>query len=124
MFNNTYSQNISEDKGIIFLQLVDKYTLLHIQIIRYLHDVYMKQTFFNNIELSYMAMFRLKFYKVDDTYLKKSIKDLQNDYLVESFSDDAPVGFKNRRIELLTKLGNDFYDYLKSDEDKNENDYL
>ena len=50
---------------------------------------------------------------IDEAYLKKAVKDLQNDYLVEDFKDDSKIEFWNTRFELLTKLGNDFYDYLK-----------
>lgn len=113
---NTYSQSISEDKTLIFLQLIEKYSVLHIQIIRYLHDGYLDERFFNNQVPTFMVLFRLKFNGVEDTYLKKTVKDLQNDYLVEEFRDDAKVEFWRHRFELLTQLGKDFYDYLKPTE--------
>ena len=117
---NTYSQNISEDKTLIFLQLIEKYTVLHIQIIKYLHDEYLDERFFNNQAPTFMVLFRLKFNGVEDVYLKKMVKDLQNDYLVEEFRDDAKVEFWRHRFELLTQLGKDFYDYLKpAEEEKN-----
>ena len=117
---NTYSQGISENKTLIFLQLIEKYTVLHIQIIRYLHDEYLDERFFNNQAPTFMVLFRLKFNGVEDAYLKKTVKDLQNDYLVEEFRDDAKVEFWRHRFELLTQLGKDFYDYLKpAEEDKN-----
>lgn len=110
---NTCSQGISEDKTLIFLQLIEKYTVLHIQIIRYLHDEYLDEYFSHNQAPTFMVLFRLKFNDVEDAYLKKTVKDLQNDYLVEEFRDDAKVEFWRHRFELLTQLGKDFYDYLK-----------
>ena len=63
-----------------------------------------------------MALFRIKFIDVEDVYVKKAVKDLQNDYLVEEFRDDSKVEYERMRFELLTKLGKDFYDYLKPKE--------
>lgn len=112
---NSVVYNLDESKILIFLALIEKYTTLHIQIVKYLHDDYMNEHFFKNQAPTFMALFRIKFNEVDKTYLKKIIKDLQNDYLVEEFRDDSKVEFWNTRFELLTKLGNDFYDFLKPD---------
>lgn len=115
---NTIEYNLDETKTLTFLSLIEKYTVLHIQIIRYLHDEYKNEYFLNNRTPTFMALFRIKFNEVDATYLKKAIKDLQNDYLVEEFKDDSQVEFFNTRFNLLTKLGNDFYDYLKPNAEK------
>ncbi len=117
---NTYLSNIDEDKTLMFLQLIEKYTILHIRIIKYLHDDYLKQTFSRNYKPPFMVLLKLNFNDVDDAYLKKTIKDLQNDYLVEDFRDNAPVELCGRRFELLTQFGKDFYDFLKPD--NNEKD--
>ncbi len=109
---NTYKQNIEEDKMVIYLQLIEKYSILHVKIIRYLHDEYMSERFFNNKAPTFLALFRIKFHNVEEIYLKKALSDLQNDCLLERFHDDSLIEFQNHRFELLTKLGNDFYDYL------------
>lgn len=109
---NSYSQNIKEDKLLIFLQLIEKYSVLHVQIIRFLHDEYMNQKFCGQAP-TFSVLFKMKFINVEDSYLKKTTKDLQNDYLVEEFRDDARVEFMGQRFELLTSLGKDFYNYLK-----------
>lgn len=111
---NTYVHKIDEEKMIIFLSLIEKYTLLHIEIIKYLHDEYMKERFPNNNSISFMSLFRYKFSAVDNAYLEKTVFDLQNDSLVSKFREDAKVEFCRKRFKLLTKLGDDFYDYLKS----------
>ena len=110
---NTYKQSVEEDKMVIYLQLIEKYSMLHIEIIRYLHDDYMSERFYNNKTPSFLALFKIKFQNIEDIYLKKALSDLQNDCLLERFHDDSPVEFQNHRFELLTKLGNDFYNYLK-----------
>lgn len=110
---NTVAYNFDETKILTFLPLIEKYTVLHIQIIRYLHEDYKKERFLNNLVPTFMVLFKMKFSEVDESYLKKAVKDLQNDYLVEEFKDDSKIEFWNTRFELLTKLGNDFYDYLK-----------
>ena len=110
---NTYECKIDEDRTIIFLNLIEKYTILHIEIIKYLHDDFMKETFFNNKTPTFLALFKIKFFDVEDAYLRKSLRDLQNDYLVENFKEDSRVEFWGKRFKLLTKLGNDFYDYLR-----------
>lgn len=110
---NTYEQNVEEDKLIIYFQLIEKYSMLHIGIVRYLHDEYMRERFFNNKAPTFLALFRIKFQNVEEIYLRKALSDLQNDCLLERFRDDSPIEFQNHRFELLTKLGRDFYDYLK-----------
>lgn len=111
---NSVIYNLDETKTLTFLPLIEKYTALHVQIIRYLHEDYKKEQFFNNLTPTFMALFKMKFSDIDEAYLKKAIKDLQNDYLVEEFKDDSKVELLHIRFELLTKLGNDFYDFLKS----------
>ncbi len=110
---NTVVYNFDEAKTLTFLPLIEKYTILHIQIIKYLREDYKKERFTNNVIPTFMVLFKMRFNGIDEAYLKKAVKDLQNDYLVEEFKDDSKIEFWNTRFELLTKLGNDFYDYLK-----------
>ena len=112
---NSHKYEIEEDKVATFLNLVDKYTVLHIQIIKYLHDEYMEQSFYNNISPTFFVLFKMKFNKTEDVYLMKAIKDLQNDCLVEDFKYDLSVSYGHKRYELLTKLGKDFYVFLIRD---------
>ena len=109
---NTYSNNVDEDKVIIFLNLIEKYTFLHIKIIKYLHDEFMQEKFFNNEQQRYMTVFTFHFRDTDSSYVKKAVYDLQNDYLIEKTADDANIQFGHLRFKQLTKLGNDFYDFL------------
>lgn len=110
---NSTINNFGEMRALTFLPLIEKYTILHIQIIKYLHDDYKNERFFNNQVPTYLVLFKLKFHGIDEIYLKKAIKDLQNDYLIEEFKDESRIEILNTRLELLTKLGNDFYDFLK-----------
>ena len=109
---NTYTLKIDEDKTIIFLQLIEKYTILHIQIIKYFHDDYMNEHFFNNAIPPIMGLVRMRFSGIDPIYLNKLVKDLQNDYILEAFQYDSPVELMRYRSKLLTKLGEDFFEYL------------
>lgn len=109
---NTYSLKIDEDKTIIFLQLIEKYTILHIQIIKYFHDDYMNEKPLNNHMPPIMGLVRIKFSNIDSAYLNKVVKDLQNDYILEAFQYDSPVDIMHYRAKLLTKLGEEFYKYL------------
>ena len=111
---NTYTFKIAEDKTIIFLQLIEKYTILHIQIIKYFHDDYMNEKPFNNHMPPIMGLVRMRFSNIDSAYLNKVVKDLQNDYILEAFQYNSPVDIMHYRAKLLTKLGEDFFDYLKS----------
>lgn len=115
---NTYSLKINENKTIIFLQLIEKYTVLHIQIIKYFHDDYMNERPFNNHMPPIMGLIRVRFSNVDGTYLDKIVKDLQNDYVLESFNYDSPVEMMRYRSKNLTKLGEEFYEYLMSSFDE------
>lgn len=110
---NTYIQSTNEDKSMFFLSLVEKYTILHIQIIRYLHDEYMTETFPLRMRPTFIVLFRLKFKDIDHIYLEKVVNDLQNDYIVTAYNKDSPVFVMNKRMELLTKLGEEFYTFLK-----------
>ena len=58
-------------------------------------------------------LLQLKFNEIERPYLLKAIKDLQNDYLIETFVDGAQVEMFGVRTKLLTKLGYDFYTFLK-----------
>ena len=60
-----------------------------------------------------MPILRYKFNNVDSVYLEKAVNDLKNDYLVEKFQDDISVQFGAHRFKMLTKLGEDFYDFLR-----------
>lgn len=117
---NTYSMNISEDKTLVFLQLVEKYTLLHIKILQYFNDDYMNDRTSGFRPQTFLSLLILKFKDVDVDYLKKTIKDLQNDYLIEEFRYDAQVDFWHHRFEVITKLGKDFYNFLKNPDEKIE----
>ena len=115
---NTYSLKIGEDKTIIFLQLIEKYTILHIQIIKYFHDDYMNEKPFNNHMPPIMGLVRMRFSNIDSAYLNKVVKDLQNDYILEAFQYDSPVEIMHYRAKLLTKLGEDFFNYLMTTNSK------
>lgn len=113
---NTFVNNVAEEKISIFLNLVEKYTLLHIEVLKFAHDEYQKQYYPESFVPTFWVMFKMRFPKIDDAYLTKAIKDLQNDFLIVDFKKDVPVQtFGINKLELLTKLGNDFYDYLLSE---------
>lgn len=109
---NSYIQNVDDIKLTIYLELVDKYTVFHVGIIKYFHDEYMNERFYNNNTPTIMSLLRLRFNKIDKTYLYKVINDLQNDYLIEKFEEQAPIEILHKRFNPLTKFGNEFYSFL------------
>lgn len=110
---NSYSNSMDEDKALIMFNLVEKYTTLHVRIIKYLHDEYMQENLTRYTTTRFMPILRYKFNNVDSVYLEKAVNDLKNDYLVEKFQDDISVQFGAHRFKMLTKLGEDFYDFLR-----------
>ena len=114
---NSYLQNIEEDKIIIFLHLIEKYTTMHIRVLRYIHDERMYEHYPFNVRPTFYQEFLLNFHESDNSYLKKVINDLQNDSLIEQFNIDTKQYIFNKKLEVITQLGNDFYDFIKGQDD-------
>ena len=78
----------------------------------------MNEYFSNNHVPTFLVLLRLKFPESDDAYLKKAVNDLRNDNVIVDIKDDSYVMFWNHKFDLMTKLGNDFYDYIKGTGEK------
>lgn len=110
---NTYSNDIKEDELIIFLHLVDKYTCTHIKVLKYFCDDYEADHSLDSFKPTIIVKIKMHFIDLDDSYLKKIINDLQNDYLVERFNENAPALLFGKSMSLVTKLGIEFYNFIK-----------
>ena len=110
---NSFLLNAEEEKTILLLNILDKCSFLHINIIKYLHDEYLTTRLPFGKSTRIINLLQLKFNEIERPYLLKAIKDLQNDYLIETFVDGAQVEMFGVRTKLLTKLGYDFYTFLK-----------
>ena len=114
---NTYSNDIKEDELIIFLHLVDKYTCTHIKVLKYFCDDYETDHSLDNYNPTIIVKIKMHFTDLDSSYLKKIINDLQNDYLVERFNENAPALWFGKGTSLVTKLGIEFYNFIKDSQD-------
>lgn len=114
---NTYSNDIKEDELIIFLHLVDKYTCTHIKVLKYFCDDYEADRSLDNFKPTIIVKIKMHFIDLDDSYLKKIINDLQNDYLVERFNENVPALWFGKSTSLVTKLGIEFYNFIKDSQD-------
>ena len=110
---NTYTSNVEEDKMLIFLHLVEKYTCTHIRILKYFHDDYKPEKYPLNLKPSINVVIKMDFKDMDYSYLKKIINDLQNDYLIDQFNENAPALVFGKGLYLVTELGKEFYDFIK-----------
>ena len=110
---NSYLQKIEEDKIIIFLHLIEKYAPIHVRVLRYIHDERMQKKYSNNLRPTFIQDIILSFKDVDSSYLRKIINDLQNDFLIQHFDIETRQYIFNKKMEVITQLGNDFYDFLK-----------
>lgn len=114
---NAYSHNIEEDKMTIFLHLVEKYTCTHIRVLKYFHDDYKESIYPFNLKPTISVVIKMDFKDLDHSYLKKIINDLQNDYLIDQYNEDAPASFFGKNKSLVTKLGDEFYNFIKDSQD-------
>lgn len=110
---NSYWSNIEEDKMTIFLHLVDKYTCTHIRVLKFLHDEYNGRLYGTVLHATVMVTIKMGLNDLDSSYLKKILNDLQNDYLVERFNENAQANLFSSGKDLVTKLGNEFYNFIR-----------
>ena len=113
---SSLAPNIDEEKLIIFLDLLDKYTISHIKIIKFFNN----PTYFTEVSNSpYMmgspATVLFQAYpELDNVLFKKVYKDLYIDGMVNTENLNINVTGSAMVAKRTTELGDDFLRFISS----------
>lgn len=109
---NSFTNKLEEDKMIIFLHLIEKYTCSHIRVLKYFNDEFDKTKFNFPPNPPIMVVIMMNLNDIEHSYLRKIINDLQNDYLINKFKEES-VANLFKKDDLVTELGKEFYNFIK-----------
>ncbi len=114
---NSITTDISEERMVLFFQLIEKYTVAHIRILHYFRDPsFGKGVYYGPMSRPASVLAELSIYaqrfSYDQSYCKKIIRDLQNDSVLEVFQD-AIMTESGALAKRTTKFGDDFLAFLE-----------
>lgn len=124
LFNGLSLPNISEDKKMFFLNLLDKYTLNTIRLLGFFSESHVVE---QNVKRSGMVttytiggtehpikhiLEALPEYNSDGEYVRSIATQLANDGLVEVIDWRMPVSQEQARCKRTTTLGDEFISYI------------
>lgn len=122
---NSIEDNINESKLIIFLNLVDKYTVWHINFLQFFKnplgtDIARQE--FNRIGTMSSPSHLLQsvypeFKDINREFMDKIVNDLISEGLLSSFSIHATMTSQGIVAKRTTQLGDDFLDFITEHQD-------
>lgn len=117
---NSLLYDIDESVMMMFLEMVDKYTILHINILVYFQNPRRFVDLTNNtITLGSPKRFLYQVYKEmenNDSLVNKVVKDLYNDGLIGSADLNVTMTIDGMLAPRTTKLANQFVEFIVSNE--------
>ena len=113
---NAATTNISEDRIVVLLNCIDKYTLTHLKLLRFLKSPgeYKDQKSYYMTE-STMGIFKDCYPKEDNLILKVAITDMYSDGLINNNSLNTTQTIVGAFAPQTTDLGNDFIQFFGID---------
>lgn len=113
---NAATTNISEDRIVVLLNCIDKYTLTHLKLLRFLKSPgeYKDQKSYY-MTASTMGIFKDCYPKEDNLILKVAITDMYSDGLINNNSLNTTQTIVGAFAPQTTDLGNDFIQFFGID---------
>ena len=113
---NAATTNISEDRIVVPLNCIDKYTLTHLKLLRFLKSPgeYKDQKSYY-MPASTMGIFKDCYPKEDNLILKVAITDMYSDRLINNNSLNTTQTIVGAFAPQTTDLGNDFIQFFGID---------
>lgn len=113
---NAATTNISEDRIVVLLNCIDKYTLTHLKLLRFLKSPgeYKDQKSYY-MTASTMVIFKDCYPKEDNLILKVAITDMYSDGLINNNSLNTTQTIVGAFAPQTTDLGNDFIQFFGID---------
>lgn len=113
---NAATTNISEDRIVVLLNCIDKYTLTHLKLLRFLKSPgeYKDQKSYY-MTASTMGIFKDCYPKEDNLILKVAITDMYSDVLINNNSLNTTQTIVGAFAPQTTDLGNDFIQFFGID---------
>lgn len=113
---NAATTNISEDRIVVLLNCIDKYTLTHLKLLRFLKSPgeYKDQKRYY-MTASTMGIFKDCYPKEDNLILKVAITDMYSDGLINNNSLNTTQTIVGAFAPQTTDLGNDFIQFFGID---------
>ena len=113
---NAATTNISEDRIVVLLNCIDKYTLTHLKLLRFLKSPgESKDQKSYYMTASTMGIFKDCYPKEDNLILKVAITDMYSDGLINNNSLNTTQTIVGAFAPQTTDLGNDFIQFFGID---------
>lgn len=117
---NSVLLDLDSDKKMLFLSLLDRYTLAGIKLLKYYSENHYHKDDFSNTLISgteYPTTYILKScpdFKNDENYLKSLSEQLSGDGLISKIDFNIPESPKQARRKRTTRMGDEFLLFISS----------
>ena len=117
---NSFVYNFEEERFLILMDLVEKYTVSHFRVIEFFNNpdkfVPTRSELFKNSTPMAALRYHLSKYNYENEYLEKIVSDLKNDSVLDKFSTDAMMTYQGWLEKRTTKLGDDLLKLVMEDD--------
>lgn len=117
---NSVLLDLDSDKKMLFLSLLDRYTLAGIKLLKYYSENHYHKDDFSNTLISgteYPTTYILKScpdFKNDENYLKSLSEQLSGDGIISKIDFNIPESPKQARRKRTTRMGDEFLLFISS----------